>query len=639
MTPRPPHDQADSELLLLVDSFGSIRRFVASAASGPSSRVAAMAVDALLEQQELDGCAVYLAPECLAGPAESSLVLETSTGLAQPLLDLTAELAETAVRTGQPYYQPDLARGGSPEHGSLMVLPVATRTKRLGALAAWSGEPFRFRPWHEHLAGLFCDVLSLALVQGMAPESEEDTRSPADPQRQPRFEHCRPVVDRAPVADRSSSESRDENGLDPLTGLLSRSAFESQLRVAISEGMGHDQPLYLYYVDVDRYRLIRECGGDQTADRVIRILADILRCQFDRECILGRLGSDEFGVAARIGRLDDALDLAQRLIDVVDALRMSYAGQRYDISISIGLVPSGPGRGAAKTAMQQARAACHAVQRQGGGAAQVYSPTLSCQRRSQDDGRMLNQLTCALKEDRLLLYAQPIVPARQGSEGQSDAPSFFEILLRMRNKRGDLFSAGAFLPLAERYGLSVKLDRWVIQESFRRLSCSESIVTGGAEYALNLSGHSIDDHRLLDFIVDQLRETGLPPERVCFEITETAAISDIDSAKTFIRVLKEIGCKFALDDFGSGHSSFLYLRDLEVDYLKIEGHLVRDITRDPVSHAFVRSIGDIGKIMGKRTIAEHVESDDVLDAIMEIGIDFAQGYLVGRPEPLSRWLA
>ncbi|MBK1717560.1 putative bifunctional diguanylate cyclase/phosphodiesterase [Thiocystis violacea] len=620
-----------SGILFLIDALGSLRELIVAAAGDWDSSTPQTAARALIAHREFDGCAIYPAGG-EQGRADrnthSSDTLEplAASGLPRYLSAVSAEVSASVMRVGYAHYEPDLARRSGQLHGSLIVLPIIAPTHVLGALAVWSREPYCFKPWHENLLGLYSDVLSLALRQRGFPDGASATSGQADSGPRAASPPDRPTASRG-------------RRLDPVTGLLSRSAFESSLQDALDGGPTPRRSPYLLYLDIDRFRWIRDHGGDQTADRVLRIVADILRREAGQDIVLGRLGGDEFGIAVDLETEDDAVAMAQRLVHGVDAQRMSYAGQLYDISISIGLAPIGSGWRAGHLALRQARDACAAARRQGGGAIQVYSEAVDNQRCLKDDGRMLNHLTSALKEDRLRLFAQPIVAAHPGANEPAGAASIHEVLLRMLDKDGNLHGAGAFLPLAERCGLSVKLDRWVIQETFRLLAAARRPGLEQSELAVNLSGHSIDDTRLLDFIIEQFAATGLSPERICFEITETVAISDIDAAKHFIRVLKDIGCKFALDDFGSGHSSFLYLRDLEVDYLKIDGTLVREIARDPVSLAFVRSIDDIGKIMGKRTIAEYVEDGRVLEAIVEIGVDFAQGFWVGRPEPLERWLS
>ncbi len=629
--------QSDSGVLFLLDSLGSLSRLIAAIVRGSTHEVLGESADALVWHREFDACAIHLQPVSDHPGGTDAAALAATSGAISSISDLATERSIQVMRTGRAQRESDLSVPAGQRHGSLLIVPIATSTRCLGTLTVWNKAPFRFQQWHESLIELHCDVLSLFLSRHEAPGGRPAAPSggvdPTSPDRTaaPQDERARSPSTHA------ASAPREGLDLDPLTGLLDRSAFEASLR---SELGGEARPsIFLLYLDVDRYRLIRESGGRQTAERVIRILADVLRQHLGQEVALGRLDSDEFGIALERDTLAEAVAIAQGLIRIVDSLRMSYAGQSYDISVSIGLASPVAAAHSSGTALQQAQDACRAAQRQGGGIVQVYDESVATRRRTGTDGRMLNELTSALKEDRLELYAQPIVPAAMGPDesgtlGSAAKPAFYEVLLRMRDRCGNPRPAAAFLPLAERYGLSVKLDRWVVRETFRLLSSSPRTKRGQIRFTVNLSGHSIDEHRLLDDIVAEFETTGLPPETICFEITETAAISDIDAAKTFIQVLKGIGCRFALDDFGSGHSSFLYLRDLQVDFLKIDGTLVCDIAQDPVSHAFVRSINDIGKIMGKRTIAEYVETAEVLEAVTEIGIDFAQGYWIGRPEPL-----
>ncbi len=623
----------DSGVLFLVDALGSLRELIAAVAGGADAAALRQALDALVEHRDFDGCAIYLEQR---GSGSSRVRRPRADG---------GRRAVTGAGGGR--------RGDRGHREAHRVCAAGARS--VPALGLAARQPDR--------AADRCCAARVGRLGGVEPRAvslpavaRESARTPLRcPVARPRpvwhVRGCRDPSASAPCghrvgwpgADASSTAGPPANpgvhSLDPLTGLLDRRAFESGLQDLLDGGSAARQPWYLLYLDIDRFRLIRDYGGDQAADRVIRIIADILRREAGREIALGRLGGDEFGIVVDPVSQEGALALAQRLIHIVDAQRMSHAGQPFDISISIGLASIGSGRRSGDVALRQAQDACRVARHQGGGAIQVYREADNSQRRLNDDGRMLNHLTGALKDHRLRLFAQPIVPASARATDPGTEVALYEVLLRMLDEQGNLHSAGAFLPLAERYGLSVKLDRWVIRETFSLLASSGRAALERSEFAVNLSGHSINDCGLLDFIVEQFDATGVPAERICFEITETAAISDIDSAKHFIRVLKDIGCKFALDDFGSGHSSFLYLRDLEVDYLKIDGNLVREITRDPVSLAFVRSIDDIGKIMGKRTIAEYVEDDQVLEAIVEIGVDFAQGYWVGRPEPLERWLS
>jgi EAL domain-containing protein (putative c-di-GMP-specific phosphodiesterase class I) len=251
----------------------------------------------------------------------------------------------------------------------------------------------------------------------------------------------------------------------------------------------------------------------------------------------------------------------------------------------------------------------------------------------------------ALEEDRFCLSAQPIRALSDiGQESEPpelavDGNGYYEVLLRMRDARGRMVPPGAFLPAAERYSLSVKIDRWVVEKIFSWLDEHPVQLEKLSMCSINLSGHSIADEDFLQFVISSLDGTDVPAEKLCFEITETAAITNLVSATRFITALKGWGCHFALDDFGSGLSSFAYLKQLEVDFLKIDGVFVKDVVDDPINLAMVKSINDIGKVMGKRTIAEFVENEGILEKLREVGVDYAQGYCVGRPKPLDRLLS
>jgi diguanylate cyclase (GGDEF)-like protein len=429
--------------------------------------------------------------------------------------------------------------------------------------------------------------------------------------------------------------SAAEFGVDGLTGLMDRLSFEVRLQALAVIPVNNLHSRFVLFIDIDRFRLIREYGGNMTAERVIRVFADLLRREAAGELLLGRLGVDQFGLVVDRRAPEQAVQLAEALVGVVDALRLSFSGQRYDVSISVGVAELDEAAGSGVAALRRAAQACRATQMHGGGAVQAYHESLAGRRGSRSEGRLLNGLMRALKDDTLELFAQSITPLHEAADQHASPRYMHELLLRMRDDNGDIIGAGAFLTVAERYGLSVKLDRWVIERAFWQIAGTRLANDPEHRFTLNLSGHSIDSHRLRDFIIKQFELSGLSPERICFEITETAAISDIGAAKQFVEALQALGCEFALDDFGSGHSSFLYLRDLPVDYLKIDGELVREIAQDPVSLAFVRTIEGVARLMGRRTIAEYVESEEIRDAIAEIGCDYVQGYWVGCPVPLA----
>jgi EAL domain-containing protein (putative c-di-GMP-specific phosphodiesterase class I) len=262
----------------------------------------------------------------------------------------------------------------------------------------------------------------------------------------------------------------------------------------------------------------------------------------------------------------------------------------------------------------------------------VYSGEDTELTRRHGEMQWVTRLHRALDEDRFCLYAQPIVPL------DSRTDKHYELLIRMKDEKGKIIRPGAFLPAAERYNLITQLDRWVIGKAIDLLRAHPAFVNQIRFVSINLSGQSLADNNILNFIISQLDASGLEGDMICFEITETAAISNLISAQKFISTLKEIGCHFALDDFGSGFSSFGYLKNLPVDYLKIDGMFVKDIVDDPIDHAMVKSINEIGQVMGMQTIAEFVENDEIKGMLREIGVNYAQGYGIGRPLPFDELL-
>ncbi len=624
------HDDGNSQdvssgIFALSDSLSALRKLIRVTPCGSTAEIINAAVEALMEHQDFTACEVFIAGDAPT-PHRLSNGCHGSKNMPDVLASLlVAEVFPAVLDVGYVFIERQLHQRCAEWRGCLLGVPISNPDRVIGGLVVWNGQPGSLMPWHENLLSMMADVISLALVQVAASVSNPEGRNARLPAR-PDRPRTRP----------SNNSGLDANvaGQDALSGLSDRLAFEVQLQELQVEIDRAPRARSVLHIDIDRFRLIREYGGDPTADRVIRIFADLLRHELGDECLLGCLGADEFGVVVERRKSEQALAVARSLIERTDALRLSFAGQHYDVSISVGVAEIGDGLGAGVAALRHAMQACRAAQLHGGGMVQVYTEKMVRPGRARSDGRMLNRLTHALKDDGLVLYAQLITSAASGTEGLH--PQYMhELLLRLHDENGNVIGANLFLPIAERYGLSVKLDRWVIKNAFRQIAASRFSSDSDHRFTVNLSGHSIDDQRLLDFIVEQFDESGLSPTRICFEITETAAISDIAAAKAFVEALKQISCEFALDDFGSGHSSFLYLRDLPIDYLKIDGELVRDIGDDPVSLAFVRTIEGVGRLMGRRTIAEYVQSKDIYDALVEIRCDYVQGYWIGSPVPLE----
>lgn len=616
--------QAGAGALALSDSLSTVRQAIATASCSSIAEMVTATVSALMSHQDIDGCAICIGTDA-SGRSGSSKAAGGSSDM-PPVLESWLLTEVLPAMVAGVYREPFLDRRSADSKGCVLAAPIGKGDGVVGSLAVWNERPNHFLPWHETLLEMIADVLLLTLSCQPA-----GYRQAADEQVPENEVACATAPGPRP---KRAGQDRTRV-LDPLTGLSDRQSFELRLHELTAIPMPDSRSCFVLYIDIDRFHLVREYGGYLTAERVMRTLAEVLQRETDAELALGRLGMDEFGVVVERHSLEQAVAMAGALVDQVDAFRMTYAGQRFHVSISIGVAELVTGMGGGDTALRQAREACRAAQSLGGGAVQIYHERLVERHSARNDGWMLNRLTHALKNDGLKLYAQSISPLCTDNEDESPLLHMHEVLLRLRDEDGQICTAGTFLPVAERYGLSVKLDRWVIQSAFRQIARSPFAEDSRHRFSLNLSGHSIDNSRLLEFIMQQFDASGLSPERICFEITETAAITDVAAAKEFVEALRRIGCQFALDDFGSGHSSFLYLRDLPVDYLKIDGELVRETVDDPVSLAFVRTIEGIGRLMGRRTIAECVESQEIYNTIGAIGCDYAQGYWVGCPVPIA----
>ncbi|MEM6485416.1 MAG: EAL domain-containing protein [Pseudomonadota bacterium] len=608
----------------LVDSLNALRELLDGARSDTVSDLVSVAASALQQHQDFDGCLAFLSG-ATSDRRKPASIEQSARGLPDFLGPIvSSEVIPLLMDEASVFIDRELADRCPEGEGGLLAVPIFDSVTVIGGLAVWSREPDRLMPWHQSLLDMMADVLAMSLVRfsgaGGAVVIDDAYSLTSD------------VV--AGLSTTVPDMSQNIHESERTHGLSDRRGFERALESFAAASVSGLRTHYVLFIDIDRFRLIREYAGDMAAERMIRVFSDLLRREMAAEKLIGSLGNNQFGVVVERRSMEQATQRAESLVSVVDSLRLSFFGQRYDVSISIGVAQLRRGSGAGKASLGHAIQACQAAQKRGGGTVLSFQGNVAERRRSRSEGHLLNRLTRAMKDDTLELYAQAIAPL--GELAESSSPStMHEILLRMRDDEGGLIGAAAFLTLAERYGLSVKLDRWVIKRAFHEIASARNNDDRSHRFALNLSGHSIDDESLLSFIIEQFESSGLQPERICFEITETAAISDISGAKNFVQDLKKLGCKFALDDFGSGHSSFLYLRDLPIDYLKIDGELVREIVDDPVSHALVRTITDVARLMGRRSVAEFVENEDIRNAIAEIGCDYAQGYLIGHPVPLS----
>jgi diguanylate cyclase (GGDEF)-like protein/PAS domain S-box-containing protein len=418
---------------------------------------------------------------------------------------------------------------------------------------------------------------------------------------------------------------------DALTELYNRREFERRVeRVLAHMGPG-GSPSALLYIDLDQFKLINDTSGHIAGDQLLTQLASHMREQLRGGDVLARLGGDEFGVlAANVGDLAGAQRIAERLREQIDGYLFSWEQRSYPVSASIGGVMIDRPDISMKELFAQADTACYMAKEDGRNRVHFYSEQDDETAQRRGEMEWVNRLRWALEEDRLLLDYQELraLPSHEGQAPQ------IEVLLRLRDEDGRIVLPGAFLPAAERYGLMPLIDRWVVETTLANFDQLHDQGPALALCEINLSGASIEDDSLADLILELLERHRVDPTRVCFEITETVAVRNLARVGAFIGRLREVGCRFALDDFGAGMSSFGYLKNLPVDFIKIDGSFIRDIARDPMSQAIVQAVTDIGHQRGMQVIAEWVSSEEIIARLVEIGVDYAQGFALHKPEPV-----
>jgi diguanylate cyclase (GGDEF)-like protein/PAS domain S-box-containing protein len=419
---------------------------------------------------------------------------------------------------------------------------------------------------------------------------------------------------------------------DPLTGLINRGEFEAGLRRCLRTARDGGEEHALCYLDLDEFKVINDTVGHVAGDEMLRQVAAALAATVPAGDTLGRLGGDEFGVLIENAPAEAARERAERLRAAVEGLRFAWQGSVFEPRVSIGLVPIAGGGDPARV-LAAADAACYVAKERGGNRVHEAHPDDRALAERHGEMQWIHRIHKAFEEERFCLYAQPIVPLR----AHAGLPPMIELLLRMRDGDGGLVLPGAIVAAAERYHLIRSIDRWVVAEALRILAgrLDDGDFPAGTRFCINISGQSMDDESFLDHVLAGFEASGVDPRRICFEVTETAAVGHLARAMRFIAALKRLGASFVLDDFGSGLSSFAYLKNLRVDYLKIAGDFVRGLSGGRVERAMVAAIHQVGSVMRIRTIAEGIESAEALEVLREIGIDYAQGFLLREPEPLA----
>ncbi|MCT7948959.1 EAL domain-containing protein [Ancylothrix sp. C2] len=442
---------------------------------------------------------------------------------------------------------------------------------------------------------------------------------------------------------------------DALTGLVNRREFEYQLEQAIFNAQRNNLNHILLFLDLDRFKIVNDTCGHIAGDELLRQVTQQFKTKIRKTDLLARLGGDEFAVILYQCCHEQGLEIAEKLLQSIHSFRFVWQDKSFSLGVSIGLVSINATSQNAQQTLNEADAACYAAKDQGRNRVHIYEANDRELAKQRGETQWLVRITRALEENLFCLFSQPIVPITQPAlqiDNKTTPVSDLhcEILLRLQDpETGQIISPMAFIPAAERYHLMHAIDRWVIRSLFSQLSlfkphqylklqqksAQKFPQSCGILFAVNLSADSLNDEKFIDFLSEEFSLFQIPPNMICFEITETLAVANLSKTAKLIESLREMGCRFALDDFGSGMSSFAYLRNLPVDYLKIDGSFVKNIAENAIDFAMVEAINRIGHVMGIETIAEFVENEATLQSLKELGVDYAQGYAISKPHPLE----
>jgi diguanylate cyclase (GGDEF)-like protein/PAS domain S-box-containing protein len=418
---------------------------------------------------------------------------------------------------------------------------------------------------------------------------------------------------------------------DALTGLVNRREFERRLAEAAESAHRGEATHMLCYLDLDRFKIVNDTSGHLAGDSMLREVAKLLREAVRDSDTVARLGGDEFGMLLVGCPLDKARQIADDVCRSIAGYRFVWHDRVFNIGVSIGLIEIGREAGSVEQLLAAADSACYVAKKEGAGRVSVYSSRDEALARSTGEIQWLQKLQVALKEERFALYYQPIVSAYGG---ETDGPSM-EVLLRMLDDNGQEIAPGEFVAAAERYRLMASVDRWVVHTTLGALARNAFQLARDRSVAINISGQTLGDPLFLEFVVETLDQTGVPADQVCFEIAESAVVGNLEQARRFVGVLHGMGCKFTIDDFGSGVGSFSSLKSLPLDYLKLDGSFMRNLARDSVSQTMVTAMIKLARTLNFKIIAEQVEDSAALEAARKMGVDYVQGFVIARPARLA----
>jgi diguanylate cyclase (GGDEF)-like protein len=419
---------------------------------------------------------------------------------------------------------------------------------------------------------------------------------------------------------------------DSLTGLPNRAALEDAVAEALTNARESGVGAALCYLDLDSFKVVNDTSGHTAGDELLKQIAHVLASNNRPGDFLARLGGDEFGFVFQTVNANQALELAQRLTRIIDQFRFVWRKNIFAFTASAGVAMIDRSTQTSGKVLSAADTACYDAKQKGGNRVSVSEggPDASKQSTAMQWAVRINK---AIEKDQFELYCQPIVHL----DDSDDLPVHIEVLLRLTGEDGNNMPPGMFIPAAESFNLMPRVDRWVVQHTLEYLRRHPQELSLVGTCSINLSGKSLGDPRFLDEITELLKGSNVPCSKLCFEVTETAAIGDLSNATRVIDSLRRLGCRFALDDFGSGLSSFGYLKSLDVDFIKIDGVFIRDLLDNPLDLAVVKAINEVGHVLGKITIAEYVEDQQLASQLAEMGVDMAQGHAFGKAQPMTRY--